>query len=150
MAERDTNVAVRYKRSCQVTPMAKHPDYLHLSSRERQIMEILFRRGSATVTEIGQQLPDPPTAPAIRTMLARLEDKGYLAHTQNGAQNVYTTTVPFDRARTSAVHRMMETFFEGSPVKTVASILDDAAGALSRDELADLARLIERARRKGR
>lgn len=130
--------------------MATDDDYLDLSSRERQIMEILFRRGRATVSEIRADLPDAPTSPAVRTMLARLEGKGYLQHTQDGPRNVYAATVSLRRARQSAVQRMMQTFFGGSPVKTVATILDEADAELSAEELAELARLIERARRKGR
>lgn len=125
-------------------------DYLDLSSRERQIMEILFRRGEATVSEIRDDLPSAPTPPAIRTMLARLEDKGYLTHTQSGPRNVYAPTVSRQHARQSAVQRVMRTFFDGSPVKTVATILDESDARLSDDELSELTRLIERARRKGR
>lgn len=125
-------------------------DYLDLSRRERQIMEILFRRGEATVSEIRADLPSPPTAPAIRTMLARLEGKGYLTHTQKGPRNVYAPAVSLQRARQSAVQRVMQTFFDGSPVKTVATILDESDARLSDDELGELTRLIERARRKGR
>lgn len=125
-------------------------DYLDLSSRERQIMEILFRRGRATVSEIRDDLPDPPTAPAVRTMLSRLEQKGYLTHEQDGPRNVYAATVSLQRARQSAVQRMMQTFFDGSPVKTVATILDETDVRLSDEELAELTRSIERARRRGR
>lgn len=125
-------------------------DYLDLSSRERQIMEILFRRSEATVSEIRTDLPAAPTPPAIRTMLARLEDKGYLTHTQNGPRNVYAPAVSLQRARQTAVRRVMQTFFDGSPAKTVATILDESDAPLSDDELSELAGLIERARRKGR
>ncbi len=129
--------------------MRKDVDYLDLSSRERQIMETLFRRGQATVAQIRDGLPDAPTDPAIRTMLARLEEKGYLTHTQDGPRNVYSATVPLADARQGAVRRIMQTFFDDSPVKTVATILDDAAGELSEEELADLAALIERAQERG-
>lgn len=130
--------------------MAANDDYLDLSSRERQIMEILFRRGRATVSDIRADLPDAPTPPAVRTMLARLEDKGYLEHSQDGPRNVYCATVSLQRARQSAVQRMMQTFFDGSPVKTVATILDETDARLSAEELVELTRLIERARRRGR
>ena len=130
--------------------MPANTDYLDLSSRERQIMEILFRRGKATVSEIRDDLPDAPTASAIRTMLLRLEEKGYLTHNQDGPRNVYSATVPLELARQSAVRRMMQTFFEGSPVKTVATILDEADAELTHDELAELGELIERARKRGR
>lgn len=130
--------------------MGHMPDYLDLSSRERQIMEAVFRLKRATVSEIRAALPDPPTPPAVRTMLARLEDKGCLRHTQEHGTNVYMARAPLARARRSAIHRMMQTFFEGSPVKTVASILDESAGRLSADELEELARHVERARKGGR
>jgi predicted transcriptional regulator len=130
--------------------MKREDRYLDLSSRERQIMEIVFRRGSVTVSEIRADLPDAPTAPAVRTMLARLEEKGYLKHTQDGPRNVYAAAVSRQGARRSAVRRMMQTFFDGSPVKTVATILDETDAQLGEEELAELTRLIERARRRGK
>ena len=124
-------------------------DYLDLSSRERQIMEILFRRGQATVSDIREDLPGAPTPPAIRTMLARLEEKGYMEHNQDGPRNVYSATVPVERARQTAMQRMMQTFFDGSPVKTVASFLDESGTEISHDELVQLAALIEQAKKRG-
>jgi hypothetical protein len=79
--------------------MSPTPNYLDLSSRERQIMEVVFRLGRATVADIRAELPDAPTPPAIRTMLARLEEKGCLKHRARGAQNVYAAVVPLARAR---------------------------------------------------
>ena len=82
-------------------------------------------------------------------MLARLEEKGYLEHNQDGPRNVYSAMVPLERARQTAMQRMMQTFFDGSPVKTVANILDEADAELTDDDLVELAALIERARKRG-
>lgn len=125
-------------------------EYLDLSSRERQIMEILFRRGRATVAEIREDLTEPPTAAAVRTMLARLEAKGHLVRKADGPRNLYSPTVATENARRSTLRRVMRTFFQDSPLRTVAAILEEAEGDLADDELDRLAGMIEAARRKGR
>jgi BlaI family penicillinase repressor len=129
--------------------MASQSEYLDLSSRERQIMETLFRRGQATVSEIRVDMPEAPTSSAIRTMLLRLEEKGYLSRSQDGPRNVYSAAIPLEHARKSAVNRMMQTFFDGSPVKTVASFLDESDAEITHDELVELAALIEQAKKRG-
>lgn len=121
-----------------------------LSARERQIMDALYRRGEATVADIRQDLPDPPTASAIRTMLIRLEEKGGIRIRREGGRNVYTPSRPRDEAGRSAVSRLMETFYNGSPARTVAAILDESVSELPEDELDRLARMIDDAREAGR
>lgn len=121
-----------------------------LSARERQIMDALYRRGEATVAEIREDLPDPPTASAVRTMLLRLEVKGAIAVARDGGRNLYTPSRSPEEARRSAVSRLMETFFNGSPARTVAAILDESASELPENELEALARAIEEAREAGR
>ena len=123
---------------------------LDLSSRERQIMEALFRRGRRTVSEIRQDLADPPVTAAIRTMLSRLETKGYIDHVQEGPRTVYFAKAPVERARAVAMQRMMRTFFDSSPTKTVAAILDEAHDSIAPEELDQLAELIEHARKQGK
>ena len=123
-------------------------DQLALSRRERQIMDILFRLDRAGVSEVRDELPDPPSYSAVRTMLRRLEEKGHLTHEQEGQRYVYRPTVDPEAARESAVERLVRTFFEGSAGKTVAALLDQSASDLSDEELDRLAELIDRMRQE--
>ena len=117
-----------------------------LSRRERQIMDVLFRLERATVAEVQDELPDPPSYSAVRAQLRILEEKGHITHTQEGPRYVYEPEMPLERAKRSALAHVAETFFDGSPVKLMASLLDQGAGRLSDDELERLSALIERAR----
>src|SRR3954468_8068378 len=119
-----------------------------LSRRERQIMEIVYRRGKATAAEVMEDLPDPPTYSAVRAALRLLEEKGELKHEQDGPRYIYLPTLPRDRARNSALSHLMRTFFGGSAGQVVNALVEDER--LSEAELDRLARLIERARKEGR
>jgi BlaI family transcriptional regulator, penicillinase repressor len=121
-----------------------------LSRRERQIMDVVYRRGQVTVAEVRADLPDPPSYSAVRAMLRRLEDKGHLEHSEEGARYVYQATVPLDSASGSALERVLRTFFDDSASKTVAALLDLRGEDLSDRELDELAELIDRARGRGR
>jgi predicted transcriptional regulator len=120
-----------------------------LSRRERQIMEIIFRRGQASAMEVLAELPDPPTKTAVRTLLRILEDKGHLKHRQEGLAYIYVPARSRVLAAQSAFRRVLDTFFEGSLEKAVAAHLGDDAADLSAAELARLADLIRQARKKG-
>ncbi len=121
-----------------------------LSRRERQIMDVLFRLGEATGAEVMEGLPDPPSYSAVRAMLRILEEKGEIAHTQDGPRYVYRPTVAPEKARRSALRHVLRTFFDGSAERAVAALLDDAGNHLSDAELDRLASLIEQARTEGR
>jgi BlaI family transcriptional regulator, penicillinase repressor len=121
-----------------------------LSRRERQIMDVVYRRGQVAVAEVREDLPDPPSYSAVRAMLRRLEDKGHLEHSEEGARYIYQATVPLDSASGSALERVLRTFFDDSPSKTVAALLDLRGEDLSDRELDELAELIDRARGRGR
>jgi BlaI family transcriptional regulator, penicillinase repressor len=121
-----------------------------LTRRERQIMDIVYRRGQVTVTEVLDELPDPPGYSAVRAMLRKLEGKGHLQHSEQGARYVYHATLPREDARDNALDRLVRTFFDDSPSKTVAALLDLKGEALTDGELDELAGLIEQTRRKGR
>lgn len=121
-------------------------DLRELSARERQIMDALYRHGEATVATIRGELPDPPTDSAVRTMLLRLEGKGRVATRREGGRNVYAPVRSREEAGRSAVQRLVSTFFDGSPMRTVAAILDDSVADIPDDDLDRLAELIERAR----
>src|SRR5687767_5340740 len=120
-----------------------------LSRRERQIMEIIFRRGQASAAEVLDDMADPPSKTAIRTLLRILEEKGHLKHKIDGQRYVYLPKAPRDRTARSAFRRVLYTFFEGSLSKAVASFLGDEAADLSPEELNQLADLIREARQKG-
>src|SRR5439155_14497215 len=106
-----------------------------LSRRERQIMDIVYRRGRATAAEALAELPDPPTKTAVRTLLRILEDKGHLKHRQEGLAYVYVPSRPRAQAGRSALRNVLRTFFDGSLEKAVAAHLGDAAADLSAAEL---------------
>ena len=119
-----------------------------LSRRERQILDILYAKGTATAAEVLEGLSDPPSYSAVRALLRILEDKGHARHESQGTRYVYLPMVPRERARNSALSRIVKTFFEGSAAQAAAALVD--SGSLSDDELAKLSSLIERARKEGR
>jgi len=120
------------------------------SRRERQIMEVIYREGRAAATEVLEKLPDPPSYSAVRALLRILEQKGHVRHVEEGNRYVYFPTVPADRARRSALRHLLQTFFQGSPEKAVAALLDMSRSELSESELDRLSRLIDQAREEGR
>lgn len=122
----------------------------HLSRRERQIMDIVYRRGQATAAEIHEQLPDAPCAAAVRTLLRILEDKGHLRHEKDGPRHVYFPTTPRSVAQRSAVRHLIGTFFGGSRAAAVAALLEESERPLSDDERAELASVIRRLRTEGK
>ena len=121
-----------------------------LSRRERQIMDIIYSRGQASATEVMEGLPDPPGYSAVRALLRVLEEKGHLRHTQDGQRYVYSPTVERERAKRSALRRVLQTFFDDSTEDAVAALLDISQERLSDDELKRMEKLIKQARREGR
>src|SRR5262245_2350768 len=128
----------------------RQDDAAHLSRRERQIMDILFARGKATVTEILAALPDPPTDTAVRTLMRILEEKGHIRRGRLGKRNVYCARLPRARAARAALRRVLDVFFGGSLGDAVAAELADPASPIDAGELARLAKLIAEARSKER
>src|SRR5688572_29824585 len=114
-----------------------------LGKRERQIMEIVYRRGRASASEVLADLADPPTYSTVRAMLRYLEDKGQLRHEQDGPRYVYLPTAPADQVRGSALAHVVRTFFDGSVSTAVAALLESKP--LSRDEYERLSRLLDEA-----
>jgi predicted transcriptional regulator len=120
-----------------------------LSRRERQIMDIIYRRGQATANDVVAEMPDPPSRTAVRTLLRILEDKGHLRHRSEGLTYVYLPSRPRNQAARTAFRQVLKTFFEGSLEKAVAAHLVDPTGDLSPQELERLAEIIQQARQKG-
>ncbi|MGA8028885.1 MAG: BlaI/MecI/CopY family transcriptional regulator [Bryobacteraceae bacterium] len=121
-----------------------------LSRRERELMDILYRRGRATASEIHKSMADAPSYSAVRAMLRVLEEKKHIRHEEKDLRYVYIPMVPREKARRSAAAHMLETFFEGSAEQAVATLLDLSSRDLSPEEFDRLAALIEKARKEGR
>lgn len=121
-----------------------------LSRRERQIMEIIYRRGQATVADVLADMADPPSYSAVRAMLRLLEEKGHLRHQEDGRRFVYRPTLAPEKARRSALKSLLATFFGGSVGEAVASLIDQNKEKLTSEDLDRLSTLIEQARKEGR
>jgi len=120
-----------------------------LSRRERQIMDVLYRRSRATAAEVMQDLPGEPSYSTVRAQLRVLEDKGHVRHDEAGLKYVYAPAVPRQAARRSALRHLVRTFFDGSAEHLVAAILGNEASKLSDEELDRIADLVENARKEG-
>jgi len=121
-----------------------------LSRRERQIIDVLYRRGRATAAEVMADLPGDPSYSTVRTQLRVLEAKGHVRHDDDGQRYVYSPAVPRGTVRRSALKHLVETFFDGSVEQTVAALLGADSARLSEAELERIAELIEKARKEGR
>ena len=128
--------------------MAK-PLQASLTRRERQIMDILYRRGRATAGEVLDELSGDPSSSTVRTQLRVLEGKGHVRHEEQGLRYVYMPAVPRHAARKPALRHLVETFFDGSAEKAVAALLGGDGSRLSDDELERIAELVARARKEG-
>lgn len=122
----------------------------NLSRRERQIMDVIYREGQATATEVLAAIADPPSYSAVRAMLRVLENKGHLRHVLDGIRYVYRPTLARDRAGKPALENVLRTFFDGSTEKAVAALLDLSRSDLSAQDLDRLSELIAQARTEGR
>jgi len=120
-----------------------------LGRRERQIMEIIYKRGRANAAEVLADIPDAPTYTAIRGMLRLLESKGYLRHEQDGPRYVYFPTADPERVSKSALKHLVKTFFDDSASSAVAAMVGVYEKDLSDADLDALQILIDNARAKG-
>ncbi len=129
--------------------MAQHQS-AHLSRRERQILDLLYKAGKATAADVQAGLPDPPSYSAVRAMLRILEDKGHVRHDLDGLKYVYMPTVARDRAKRSALKHVVNTFFEGSASQVMAALFEMSPHELDDTELARLRKLIDTAGKDGK
>ena len=124
------------------------PLHTVLSRRERQIMDILFRRGRATAAEVMDDLPGTSSYSTVRTQLRVLEEKGHVRHDEDGPRYVYLPVVARRAARKSALKHVVDTFFDGSAEKVVEALLGGEAAKLTDEDLARIAALVARARKE--
>jgi predicted transcriptional regulator len=120
-----------------------------LSRRERQIMDVLYRRERATAAEVMADLPGDTTYSTVRTQLRVLEEKGHVRHEVDGPRFVYLPALPRRAARKTALRHLVDTFFDGSTEKVVAALLGGEAARLSDEELQRIADLVSRTRKEG-
>src|SRR5438105_2944010 len=121
-----------------------------LSRRERQILEILYQRGKASASEVREAMEDAPSNSAVRTLLRVMEEKGHVRRRAEGLKYVYSPAVAPEKARRTAVRRLLDTYFNGSPEQIVAALLDISSTRITRGELDRMAEMIEKAKREGK
>jgi BlaI family transcriptional regulator, penicillinase repressor len=119
-----------------------------LTRRERQIMDVLYRRGRVTAADVMADLPGEPSYSTVRTQLRVLEGKGHVRHEEHGLRYVYMPAVPRRAARKSALRHLVDTFFDGSVEKVVAALLGGEGTRLSESELQRIADLIARTQKE--
>jgi BlaI family transcriptional regulator, penicillinase repressor len=129
--------------------MTKTSSHTSLTRRERQIMDVLYRRGRATAAEVMGELPGEPNYSTVRTQLRVLEDKQHVRHEEEAGRYVYSPAVPRHAARKSALKHLVETFFDGSAEQVVAAVLGGEASRLSDEDLERISELIAKARKDG-
>ena len=121
-----------------------------LSRRERQIMDLLFRKSRATAADVLDGLPDAPSYSAVRALLRILEQKGHVKHVEEGRAYVYMPIVRRDAARQSALSHLLKTFFDNSAEQAVAALLAIKGEKMSDAELDRMSHMIEQAKTEGR
>ena len=119
-----------------------------LSKRERQIMEVVYRRKSASVQDVLDEIPDPPSYSSIRALLSILENKGFLRHRKNGKKYIYSPTISRKRAIHTSIRHMLQMYFNNSIEEAVGALIEVNHKSLTDDELDKLLVLIEMARRE--
>ena len=129
--------------------MTPNPRLPGLSRRERQIMDILYRRGRATAADVREDLSGEPSDSTVRTQLRVLEAKGHVRHEEEGLRYVYLAAVPRPAARKSALRHVVDTFFDGSAERVVGALLGGEGSQVSTEELERIAALVEKARKGG-
>ena len=118
----------------------------HLSRRERQIMDIIYKRGLATAAEIHAEMADAPSYSTVRTILKVLKEKGHVRHKQDGPRYVYHPTTSPERAKRSALQQLLTTFFDGSIERAMETMIDMSSSKMSSEDFDRLSHLIDKAK----
>ena len=122
----------------------------NLSRRERQIMDIIYEINEASVAQVLELIPDPPSYSSVRALLRVLEEKGHLKHTQQGPRYIYSPTLSREEASHNALKHVLKTFFDNSTEDVVAALLNISEEDLSEEEYKRLTQLIKKAQKEGR
>ncbi len=122
-------------------------EFIRLSRRERQIMDIVYKLGEASAADIQERLPDELTNSGVRTLLRVLEKKEYLTHKTEGVKFVFYPTVEREKAQFSALRHLKETFFSNSPERVMAALMKSEK--LTKEDLDKFEKLLNEARKEG-
>ena len=123
--------------------------HIHLSRRERQIMDILYQQGKASAREVLSLLPSPPSYSAVRALLSKLEDKGIIQHEAEGPKYLYFAVTEHTEAAETALKRLLSTFFDNSAPKLMSALLGAKSTNLSKEEVNQLSQMIEKTKQRG-
>ncbi len=124
--------------------------HLHLTRRERQAVDVIYRLGEATVAQVLGCLDDPPGYSAVRWTLSALKAKGVLKHREDGQRYVYYPALPRSKASGVALRRLVDTFFGGSPERAMVALLEASAARVSEDDRRHLEKIVAQAKKEGR
>jgi predicted transcriptional regulator len=123
--------------------------HTELSKRERQIMDVIYRKKSATAKEVLDCIPSPPSYSTVRKLLHILERKGFLKHVQDGLRYVYYPKIPHSRAMRSAIRQLVETYFDNSLEEAMTALIEYDSEGLSDEEMNRLIDIIEKKKKEG-
>ncbi len=129
--------------------MAKNKHH-NLTRRERQIIDVIYRLGSASVAEVLDNITDPPSYSAVRALMRLMEEKGYIKHRKQGAKYIYSPTQSRQNASKSALKHLVSTFFDNSAENAVVALLDTSDLGLSSKEIDRITKMIDKSRKSGK
>lgn len=116
-------------------------DDVLFTTRELDVMAVLWELGSGTVNEVRERLPDPLAYTTVLTVLRTLEEKGYVGHEEEGRAYRYVPLVERGQAQESALKRLVDKLFHGSTERLLTHLVSD--DDLSEEELRRLRGLLE-------
>ena len=120
-----------------------------LSKRERQVMEIVYKKKQASAKDVWNEIPDIPSYSAVRSILNILEEKGFLQHSRQGKKYIYSPTISTKKASNSALKQLLTTYFDNSLEKAVTTMLEMHSTNLTDKDYKRLSSIIDRAREEG-
>lgn len=123
--------------------MKRDPKQVHLSRRERQIMDVIYSRGQATALEVLEGIPNAPSYSAVRALLAILERKGHVKHTKVSNKYVFTATRSANQAAKAALRDLVQVYYDGSTEKTLEALLQNARPKPTKEECERMAKLLK-------
>ncbi len=112
-----------------------HQDHIHLSRRERQIMDVLYAFEEASVGQVQEVLPDRRSYSTVRALMKKLLDKGHVQYRQEGARYIYRPVVAKRDAERGAIARLVNTFFDGSAADAVVGLMGRQGDSLTEADL---------------